>query len=422
MLDKHDVLYKDLEAVKQIHILPAMLDIICRLTGLGYAAVARVTDDRWLACSVRDEVNFGLVEGAELKLETTICNEIRQHHNEVVIDHVANDPDYKEHHTPKLYGLQSYISFPILLKNGDFFGTLCAIGTKPATLKDPKITGTFKLFAELISFHLQSIDLMEQSHVALRETKGTLLYTTHENLLYQQISDHNLQEPLRKISVYSDLLINHTENADVEKAKKTAKQISSFAIELNDTIQNITKFTNLKTWDASFEPVDLNAIIENVKSELKSELDEKNISIEAGKLPVLFASEKQMKLVFSQLIGHGITFSKISAESVISISAEKIERGQIKYFLPSEKASGFSVITMVFKDIETDNYDTSRIFDILIHREGNVAGEKYGNGLADCRKIIFNHGGMITAKATADSELTFSIVLPENELVEELAR
>jgi GAF domain-containing protein len=79
----------------------------------AFAAVARVTDDKWVACAVRDEIAFGLVPGSELKLETTICNEIRQHHNPVVIDHVAEDELFANHHTPAMYGFQSYISFPI---------------------------------------------------------------------------------------------------------------------------------------------------------------------------------------------------------------------------------------------------------------------------------------------------------------------
>jgi hypothetical protein len=66
----------DLAAVARIDAVPTILEFVCRTTGMGFAAVARVTDERWIACAVRDEISFGLKPGGELKLETTICNEI----------------------------------------------------------------------------------------------------------------------------------------------------------------------------------------------------------------------------------------------------------------------------------------------------------------------------------------------------------
>lgn len=72
-----DDLQQDLVAIAQIDVVPTVLDVVCRVTGMGFAAVARVTEDRWIACAVRDEIAFGLQPGGALKVETTICNEIR---------------------------------------------------------------------------------------------------------------------------------------------------------------------------------------------------------------------------------------------------------------------------------------------------------------------------------------------------------
>ena len=121
----------DIAAVGRIDVVPTILDIVCRTTGMGFAAVARVTEDRWIACSVRDDIDFGLKPGGELKVETTICHEIRQTGDPVIIDDVQADPVYRGHHTPALYGFRSYISMPIRLPDGRFFGTLCAIDPEP---------------------------------------------------------------------------------------------------------------------------------------------------------------------------------------------------------------------------------------------------------------------------------------------------
>lgn len=68
---------KDIEDINRISVVPTILDVICLTTGMGFAAIARVTEDKWIACSVKDDIQFGLTSGGELKLETTICHEIR---------------------------------------------------------------------------------------------------------------------------------------------------------------------------------------------------------------------------------------------------------------------------------------------------------------------------------------------------------
>src|SRR6201999_2908006 len=104
----------DIDAVQKIGAVPKILDVVGRLTGMGFVAVARVTSQRWVCCAVRDNIAFGLEPGGELRVETTICNEIRQHGETVVIDDVATDGAFCNHPTPAMYGFRSYISAPIL--------------------------------------------------------------------------------------------------------------------------------------------------------------------------------------------------------------------------------------------------------------------------------------------------------------------
>ena len=151
-------LHPDVAAIGKIDVVPKILEIICRSTGMGFAAVARVTEDKWIACSVCDKIGFGLEAGSELSLITTICNEIRQSCEAIIIDDVSQDKFYANHPTPALYGFQSYISVPIMRHDGSFFGTLCAIDPKPAKVNNPETIELFNSFAELISFHLDTIE------------------------------------------------------------------------------------------------------------------------------------------------------------------------------------------------------------------------------------------------------------------------
>jgi len=148
-----DALAADVAAIGMIEIVPKILEVACSYTGLRFAAVARVTEDRWIACAVRDEIEFGLTAGGELRVSTTICNEIREHQRPVVIEHVALDHAFRDHPTPRLYGFQSYIAVPIR-RHGRFFGTLCALDPRPAPLRAPDALPLFEIMADLIGCHL----------------------------------------------------------------------------------------------------------------------------------------------------------------------------------------------------------------------------------------------------------------------------
>ncbi len=113
-----------------------ILEEVCALTNMGFAAVARVTEDRWIACQVLDKIEFGLNPGDELDVKTTICDDIRQCGRAIVIDHVGTNFEWRTHPTPMLYGFESYASLPLMLDDGRFFGTLCAIDPEPRSLSE----------------------------------------------------------------------------------------------------------------------------------------------------------------------------------------------------------------------------------------------------------------------------------------------
>ena len=120
---------------------------VCAATGMGFAAVARVTEDRWIAAQVLDRIEFGLKPGEELDIATTICNEIRQSGQQVVIDNVAEDGDWQTHPVPIIYGFKSYVSLPIVLKDGSFWGTVCAIDPKPRVLSAGGVVAAMQGYA-----------------------------------------------------------------------------------------------------------------------------------------------------------------------------------------------------------------------------------------------------------------------------------
>lgn len=193
---------RDIAAIAGIEAVTNILDVVCSLTGMGFAAIARVTDTTWTACAVRDDIGFGLGPGGELPLRTTLCDEIRDSRTPIVIDHVAEDAVYRTHHTPETYGLQSYISYPIIRANGEMFGTLCAIDPNPHTVSRPETMATFKLFAELIAFHLDAADKLAISEAALIDADEAAVLRDQ----FIAVLGHDLRNPLASIQAGATLL------------------------------------------------------------------------------------------------------------------------------------------------------------------------------------------------------------------------
>jgi signal transduction histidine kinase len=405
-------LIKDIERVKQLSIVPTILDVVCQTTGMGFAAIARVTQDRWIACSVRDDIQFGLVPGGELEVGTTICNEIRDSHQAVIIDHVEESDDFCNHPTPRMYGFQSYISFPIILKNGDFFGTLCAIDPKPALLNNPKIIGMFNLFSDLISFHLQQAELLERSTVALQNLNQKLLDSVDENRQYRHISNHNLQEPLRKIRLFSGLLVDATEKNDVDKAKSIAFKIESSAQKLSIMIKDLSVFSELSEEELSFERVDLNEIIADVCRQLSSQVKARNATIRSEPLPLIKGIPLQLEHVFYHLLNNAIKFSKQTELPVIAVSVKNLSKSQLNHPILSGNGSDFVEIQIQDNGIGIERSQLEKIFDIFSQVPFNSVREGEGFGLAYCRKIIRNHSGIISAQSELGKGTTLSIILP----------
>jgi len=146
---------RDLDLIARMPGVATMLEAVARETGMRLAAVARVSDTRWTACAVYDAIDYGLQAGQDLALETTICNEIRQHGRPVMFNNASSHPVFSRHRTPSLYGFESYISVPIYRKTGQFFGTLCALDPLPRSI-DPAMVQIIEKFARAIGEEIES--------------------------------------------------------------------------------------------------------------------------------------------------------------------------------------------------------------------------------------------------------------------------
>jgi signal transduction histidine kinase len=294
----------DLTAVAKIDVVATILEVVCRTTGLGFAAVARVTEDRWIACAVRDEIAFGLQPGGELKVETTICDEIRDSGQTVVIDHVAEDQIFCHHPTPEMYGFQSYISVPICRRSGQFFGTLCAVDPKPARLNTPETIGMFKLFADLIGFHLDAQDRLKASETALASER-------HRAELREQfiaVLGHDLRNPLTAIDAGAELLLKMPLT---DKGMGIVGLIRNSAARMTGLIDNVLDFARARlgggiSVNRAVDP-GLATMLEQVIAELRTAQPDRVIETEIALSRPVACDSARIAQLFSNLLANALT-------------------------------------------------------------------------------------------------------------------
>jgi signal transduction histidine kinase len=317
----------EVSAIQRIGAVPKILDVVGRMTGMGFVAVARVTSEQWVCCAVRDNINFGLTEGSELQVETTICNEIRQHGETVVINDAETDGAFCNHPTPAMYGFRSYISAPIILSDGMIWGTLCAIDPKPRDLSKPEILGSFQLLSELIAAQLELNQRLEQSQADLRISQADLLDERRTSELREQfigVLGHDLRNPLASVDAGMRLLLR---NPDSQKAPEIILSIQKSVLRMAGLVDNVMDFARgrlgggLTIKRDATQP--LTPVLEQVIAELKSAWPDVTIEVAVDVEEPVNCDRSKMGQLFSNLLGNAITYGDQGMP--IQISARTID-------------------------------------------------------------------------------------------------
>jgi len=231
---------QDIKAIQAIEAIPTILDAVAAITGLGFVCVARVTEDSWMTCAVLDRLNFGLKPGDPLDVTTTLCEKVRNTKTAIVINHVSEDPIYCDHHTPKMYGFQSYISIPIIRKDGAYFGTLCGLDPGPANLSSTAVVASMTMFAELISIQLSTESQLVQVNQDLLSERETA--ELREQFI--AVLGHDVRNPLSAILTATQILLGMKEVP--ARASSLVHMIQGSAQRISGLVDDVVDFTKGK--------------------------------------------------------------------------------------------------------------------------------------------------------------------------------
>lgn len=222
---------------------------------------------------------------------------------------------------------------------------------------------------------------------------------------YAYIASHDLQEPLRKIQIFGEMLQNNLDNK--ESMLHYIEKINASARRMTTLIKDVLKYSQLSRTEDLFEVTNLNVILQNVLEDFDLLIEQQNVTIVGTPLPTLKGIPIQLHQLFSNLISNAIKFR--SSKPVLEIFTEKPSAEDLEMYPLLN--NGIPYVKIIVKDngLGFEQQYGDQVFK-MFKRLGNTPGT--GIGLALCKKIVENHHGTITVTSEPGKGTIFSIFLP----------
>ena len=254
-------------------------------------------------------------------------------------------------------------------------------------------------------------DVVAERTKELADANKSLQKSNAELAQFAYIASHDLQEPLRKITTFSQMLEKRSGDTLDETARSYLSKINSSALRMNTLIRDVLTFSELVREEDAFSQVNLNQVVEIIIGDFDLLLEQKGATVSCQPLPVIRAIPLQMAQLFRNLIGNSLKYSRKEVPPVISIALVELT-GEDRKDPVLDPALTYIKIQLRDNGIGFKEEYAEKIFNIFqrLHRKSEYEGT--GIGLAMCKKIALNHHGNMNATGSSENGAVFNIILP----------
>ena len=245
---------------------------------------------------------------------------------------------------------------------------------------------------------------LEQKNRELERSNGELSS-------FSYVASHDLQEPLRKIQAFGNLIQTKDAAHLSANSKDYFDRMVKAAVRMQNLIDSLLEFSRTTTARKNFEKTDLNVLLDDVKKELAHRIEEKKAVIESAHLPTITIIPFQFRQLLSNLISNSLKYSKTDTTPVITINATHVKAAALneKDALPGKDYFRFSAAD---NGIGFEQEYAEKVFELFQRLHGRNEYSGSGIGLAICKKIVENHHGFMRAEGEPDKGATFYFFIP----------
>lgn len=392
--DSTEQIARDISAIQRMDSLPTLLEVLCDLTGMRFVAVARVTERTWTACAIKDSISFGLPVGGQLPVESTLCLESKHLNAPIAINQASTDPLYRNHHTPRIYNIESYVSVPIVLKSGKYFGNLCAIDPAPADINNPKVITIFRRFADLIAVALNNQEVRERDLADLSDERAT----SELREQFIAILGHDLRNPLQAVFASSEML--QRKPNDPALVRQLADRIKTNVKRMSSLIDDVLDFARGRLGggiDLNVDAVDnLSIGLESVVKELQDGQPGRQIVANISVNRQVRCDLGRVQQIASNLIANALTHG--APDQPVRVSAYTADD---------------DFVLEVWNDGDPISPESvTKIFQPFWRNSTSLSRQGLGLGLHICLQIVRAHNGKLSVTSSAGEGTRFTARLP----------
>ncbi len=256
-------------------------------------------------------------------------------------------------------------------------------------------------------------EALATANTELIESNQLLMRSNNNLEQFAYIASHDLQEPLRKIQSFGDLLKNQYGDS-LGEGVHILERMQLAANRMSMLIKDLLTFSRLTNQAGIAQPVDLAQVIQTVLNELDLRIQETRARISADPLPVIQGDSSQLGQLFQNLLSNSLKFHKPGVSPDITITYSLIATEELpNQVKPVHQAKEYHRIVVADNGIGFDEQYSEQIFQVFQRLHGKTEYAGTGIGLAICEKVVVNHGGAIKASSVLGEGSTFQIYFPQ---------